>query len=88
MVLVNGTQAKVWWEKTPIYPLLKVHVFNYTNIPEFIAGKDPRLKVEDLGPLTYKEITEKVDLQHHEDNTITYRVCLVIFANNICKVSL
>jgi len=73
LALVNGTQAKSWWEKPPIFPLMKVHIFNYTNVADFLAGRDAKLKLEDLGPLTYKEITEKVDLKHHDDNTITYR---------------
>lgn len=74
LVLVNGTTAKSWWEVPPINPLMKVHIFNYTNTEAFLNGEAEKLVVEDLGPLTYKEITTKVDLQHHDDNTITYRV--------------
>lgn len=74
LVLANNTKAKQWWEKTPIYPLLKVYIFNYTNTAEFLSGKDNILRIQEIGPLTYNETAERVDLEHHNDSTISYRV--------------
>lgn len=76
LVLANNTKAKQWWEKTPIYPLLKVYIFNYTNTEDFLSGKDDILRIEEVGPLTYNETGERVELEHHGDSTISYRVRL------------
>uniref|UniRef100_A0A182NV29 Scavenger receptor class B n=1 Tax=Anopheles dirus TaxID=7168 RepID=A0A182NV29_9DIPT len=71
--LIKNSTAAEWWAKPPVYPLLKVHVFNYTNTEEFLAGKEPKLRVEDLGPFVYKETAEKIDVIHNGDGTISYR---------------
>lgn len=55
-------------------PLLRVHVFNYTNTERFLQGLDPKLKVEDIGPYVYMEKLEKTDVQFNEDGTISYKV--------------
>ncbi|XP_053682926.1 platelet glycoprotein 4-like isoform X3 [Sabethes cyaneus] len=62
-----------WWERPPVNPLLKVHVFNYTNVEEFIKGEATKLKVVDLGPYVYHETAEKVNVSYNGDGTITYK---------------
>uniref|UniRef100_U5ERK4 Putative plasma membrane glycoprotein cd36 n=1 Tax=Corethrella appendiculata TaxID=1370023 RepID=U5ERK4_9DIPT len=73
LILANDTNAKSWWIKPPIQPLLKVHIFNYTNADRFLKGLDTKLRVEDLGPYVYKETPEKINLKYHNDSTITYQ---------------
>ncbi|XP_053682925.1 lysosome membrane protein 2-like isoform X2 [Sabethes cyaneus] len=68
----NSTAAE-WWERPPVNPLLKVHVFNYTNVEEFIKGEATKLKVVDLGPYVYHETAEKVNVSYNGDGTITYK---------------
>lgn len=63
-----------WWQKSPIQPLLKIHLFNYTNIDAFLSGQDKKLKVKDVGPYVYKEFGSRVNLVFHEDNKITFNV--------------
>lgn len=78
LVLANGTKAKQWWQKTPIYPLMKIYIFNYTNAEAYLSGKENILRLQELGPITYREMSEKVDLVHHEDGTITYKVSFIL----------
>ncbi|XP_055537622.1 lysosome membrane protein 2 isoform X1 [Wyeomyia smithii] len=68
----NSTAAE-WWERPPVNPLLKVHVFNYTNTEEYIRGEATKLKVVDIGPYVYHETTEKVNVSYNGDGTITYK---------------
>ncbi|XP_058123242.1 scavenger receptor class B member 1-like [Anopheles ziemanni] len=73
LILRPNATATEWWAKPPVYPLLKVHIFNYTNTKEFLAGVDSKLKVKDLGPYVYKETAEKRNVVHNTDGTISYR---------------
>lgn len=68
----NSTAAE-WWENPPINPLLKVHVFNYTNIDEFFEGKASKLNVVDLGPFVFLETAGKTNVSFNNDGTITYK---------------
>ncbi|XP_055628151.1 lysosome membrane protein 2 isoform X2 [Toxorhynchites rutilus septentrionalis] len=68
-----NTTAAEWWEKPPVNPLLRVHVFNYTNIDEFMKGQAKKLHVVDLGPYVYHETAEKVNITFNNDGTITYK---------------
>lgn len=68
----NSTAAE-WWENPPINPLLKVHVFNYTNVDEFFEGKASKLEVVDLGPYVFLETAGKTNVSFNNDGTITYK---------------
>uniref|UniRef100_A0A1Q3G4P8 Putative plasma membrane glycoprotein cd36 n=1 Tax=Culex tarsalis TaxID=7177 RepID=A0A1Q3G4P8_CULTA len=68
----NSTAAE-WWENPPINPLLKVHVFNYTNVEEFFEGKASKLEVVDLGPYVFLETAGKTNVSFNNDGTITYK---------------
>lgn len=71
--LSHKSTAAEWWEKPPVNPLLKVHIFNYTNMDDFFSGKADKLKVVDLGPYVYHETAEKVNVSYHGNGTITYK---------------
>uniref|UniRef100_A0A182J7A1 Scavenger receptor class B n=1 Tax=Anopheles atroparvus TaxID=41427 RepID=A0A182J7A1_ANOAO len=73
LILRQNATSTNWWAKPPVFPLLKVHIFNYTNTKEFLAGVDSKLKVKDLGPYVYKETAEKINVTHNPDGTISYR---------------
>ncbi|XP_017462313.1 PREDICTED: lysosome membrane protein 2, partial [Rhagoletis zephyria] len=75
IVLKNNSEiARNWMDPDPKYDtLLKVHIFNYTNIDNYLAGIDDKIKVEDIGPLTYKEHTTKVDVSFNQNYTVTFR---------------
>ncbi|XP_058459928.1 lysosome membrane protein 2 isoform X2 [Malaya genurostris] len=71
--LSYNSTAAAWWERPPVNPLLKVHVFNYTNIDDFFSGIAEKLKVVDLGPYVYLETSDKVNISYNGDGTITYK---------------
>ena len=50
----NNSLAYDVWVKPPIYPLMGIYVFNYTNADEYLEGKDVKLKVEEVGPFVYR----------------------------------
>lgn len=74
LVLAEGTKAAQWWEVPPIDPLLRVHIFNYTNTERWLRRQDDKLIVKDLGPYVYRERYEKVNVVFNPNGTISYRV--------------
>lgn len=74
LILKNNTKSMEWWQKSPIQPLLKIHIFNYTNIDDFLSGRDKKIKLQDVGPYVYKEFGSRVNLEFTEDNKITFNV--------------
>lgn len=70
----HSETANDWINPAPKYDtLLKVHIFNYTNINEFVAGKERKIKVQDIGPLVYKEHTRKVNVTFNKNYTVSFR---------------
>lgn len=63
-----------WWMESPIQPLIKVHVFNYTNIDDYLSGRDKKIKLQDIGPYVYKQFGSRVNLEFDEDHKITFNV--------------
>lgn len=60
--------------ESPIQPLIKVHVFNYTNIDDYLSGRDKKIKLQDIGPYVYKQFGSRVNLEFDEDHKITFNV--------------
>lgn len=58
------------WVNSP-FGKLKSYLFNVTNAKEFMAGIDSRVKVEQVGPITYEIIGYNEVLNRTEDS-ITY----------------
>lgn len=73
MYAKNSTALK-YFIKPPLDPLLRVHIFNYTNADRFMSGLDDKLIVEDIGPFTFVEKLEKVNVVYNDNDTISYRV--------------
>lgn len=42
------------WKQPTVKTLLKVHIFNYTNIDEYLDGTADKIKLEDVGPYIYE----------------------------------
>jgi hypothetical protein len=51
-----------YWTKPPIDPIIKVYVFNYTNILKVMNGVDKLIKLEEVGPFIYRERVEKTEV--------------------------
>ncbi|KAK7866496.1 hypothetical protein R5R35_014360 [Gryllus longicercus] len=72
LALKNYSQAFEWWQKPPVQPKVQIYIFNYTNVPDFL-NNGTKLKVEELGPYTYLETLEKVNLIWNNNGTITFQ---------------
>jgi hypothetical protein len=75
-VLKNDSMIKEWYLKPPLNKIMKVYVFNYTNIDRFVAGLDKKLHVNEIGPLVYEEIVDKINVRY-EEFTMTFNVSQV-----------
>lgn len=42
------------WERPPVNLYLKVYLFNITNHEAFMAGRDKKINVEEVGPYVYR----------------------------------
>lgn len=64
-----------WWKNPEPEVLLKVYIFNITNSAEFIAGTDKKLKLQEIGPITFQEVLQHQNVVFHEENsTLSYTV--------------
>lgn len=65
----------IWWKDPEPEVLLKVYVFNITNSDDFIAGRDKKLKLQEVGPIVFQELTVNRDIVWHKENsTMSYTV--------------
>lgn len=65
----------LWWRNPEPEILLNVYLFNITNSEDFIAGKDKKLKLQEIGPIVFREFAENKDIEWHEENsTMSYTV--------------
>ncbi|XP_063632608.1 scavenger receptor class B member 1-like [Cydia splendana] len=80
MVIRNNSMAFSLWRAPTVQPLMKVHLFNYTNWERVRDGYDRKLHVEDVGPFVYSQKVERVNIKFEKDwlsyqerNTFRYR---------------
>lgn len=84
VVLKNNSDILNWYLKPPIDPIIKVYLFNYTNIDKFYNGTDLKLKIQECGPYVYRESVEKVNVRYSEDlltlyvRTFTFSLMFII----------
>ncbi|XP_017070192.1 scavenger receptor class B member 1 isoform X1 [Drosophila eugracilis] len=70
----NSDTAKNWLNPESKYDtLLKAHIFHYPNIDEYLSGKADKIKVVDVGPLTYQEHTVKDEVSFNKNFTVSFR---------------
>ncbi|XP_039752187.1 scavenger receptor class B member 1-like [Pararge aegeria] len=67
MVLKNNSLAFSMWRRPTVHPLMKVHLFNYTNWQRVKDGLDTKLHVEDVGPYVYSQHLERVNIVFDND---------------------
>ncbi|XP_077301234.1 scavenger receptor class B member 1-like isoform X2 [Arctopsyche grandis] len=73
MVLKNNSLAHNLWKTPPVKPLMKVHIFNYTNAEEIMSGAETKFKLQELGPYTYRETIEHVNEVFNPNGTLTFQ---------------
>ena len=64
-----------YWVNPPIEPIVRVYVFNYTNIDKVLSGAEKKIKVKEIGPYVYREHVMKIRLDIKDDK-ISYFVSL------------
>ncbi|XP_055858745.1 protein croquemort [Episyrphus balteatus] len=71
LVLKEGTENFENWKETPIPIYTKFTLFNWTNPEEF---RNPNVKpnLVEMGPYVFLEKDLKMDLDFHENNTVSY----------------
>ncbi|KAH8376094.1 lysosome membrane protein 2 [Drosophila serrata] len=70
----NSETAKDWLNPDPKFDtLLKAHIFHYPNIEDYLEGRADKIKVVDVGPLTYQEHTIKDEVSFNNNFTVTFR---------------
>lgn len=62
-----------WYLNPPIDKIIKVYLFNYTNIERFMNGQDKKIQINQIGPYVYTEFAEKVNVRT-EGYKITFNV--------------
>lgn len=70
-----------WWQDSPIQPLIKVYIYNYTNIDDYLNGRAKKMQITEVGPYVYKEFGQRVHLTFHDEHKITFYVsfnCVLI----------
>ncbi|KAK2583550.1 hypothetical protein KPH14_009504 [Odynerus spinipes] len=73
LIIRNGTTAFEFWQRSPVRLLYKIYIFNYTNVEDFESGKASKLKVQELGPYMYRETMKRVNIQMHDNHTVSYQ---------------
>lgn len=38
----------------PLEVFISVYVFNVTNVAEFVGGREPKLRLQEVGPYVYQ----------------------------------
>ncbi|XP_055631129.1 scavenger receptor class B member 1 isoform X2 [Toxorhynchites rutilus septentrionalis] len=63
-----------WWQNTSdVLVTCRIYVFSVTNRQRWLDNLDDRLKFEEIGPITYRETLDHLDVVFHENNsTISY----------------
>ncbi|KAJ8916544.1 hypothetical protein NQ315_000186 [Exocentrus adspersus] len=69
MVISNSSKNLRLWTNPPPKALISVYIFNYTNLEEFDAKLEKKLRVNEVGPYVYEETLQKVNVQFSEDGT-------------------
>lgn len=72
LVLDPSSEIYSSWQRAPIPIYLKYYFFNMTNPDEIMAGTEkPRL--QEVGPYTFLETREKVNITWNPNGTVSYR---------------
>ena len=69
----QGSDIAKSWQKPPVVPYLKFYFFNVTNHQEFLNNENVKPILQEIGPFTYNETWEKVDITYSENGEeVTY----------------
>lgn len=67
-----GLPAYEFWKNPEPEVIVKMHVFNITNSDGFLNGTDSKIKLEEVGPIVYREILRHTDVVFNGNSTLSY----------------
>ncbi|RVE46258.1 hypothetical protein evm_009082 [Chilo suppressalis] len=71
VVLQDGGEIFEMWRKPEVDLYCRVYLFNVTNAEEYMAGKEDKIKVKEVGPYVYKEGLEHEITGFNENGTLS-----------------
>ncbi|KAG0419214.1 hypothetical protein HPB47_004270, partial [Ixodes persulcatus] len=72
LILEPGNEVYAHWQEVPIPIYIKYYFFNVTN-PNEVLEQTEKPRLEELGPYTFRETREKVNITWHPNGTVSYR---------------
>uniref|UniRef100_A0AAG5DQF4 Scavenger receptor class B n=1 Tax=Anopheles atroparvus TaxID=41427 RepID=A0AAG5DQF4_ANOAO len=72
LVIKNGSSNYDNWIRTPIPMFLEIYLFNWTNADQ-LADLTVKPNFAELGPYTFSELHERVNLVWNDNNTVTFQ---------------
>ena len=74
LALTPGSKMLHMWSNPPVDPVMRVYIYNFTNLPQYLAGESPAPEVSEVGPFTYGATHEKrVEGWDRDRGTVTFR---------------
>lgn len=70
--LQKGTLSYKLWDEPPVSMYIKFYLFNITN-SEDVVNNQAKPILRQLGPYTFKESHQRVNIQPHDNYTMTYQ---------------
>ncbi|KAK4878127.1 hypothetical protein RN001_010633 [Aquatica leii] len=67
-----GFPGYEWWKTPPDQVLLRVYIFNVTNAEEFLNGTHDKLKVQEIGPIIFREHLTHSNVTFNANDTLSY----------------
>lgn len=68
--LVISNQSDLYYNfVNPSPSLVRIYIYNYTNVREVATGEEPKLRVEELGPWVYEDRMHRTNINFSDDGT-------------------
>ncbi|XP_034182926.1 scavenger receptor class B member 1 isoform X1 [Osmia lignaria lignaria] len=71
VIFSDGGEIFELWRKPDVELYVKIYLFNVTNRDEYMSGKESKLKFQEIGPYTYREVLEHADVKFNDNGTVT-----------------
>ncbi|XP_056638677.1 scavenger receptor class B member 1-like isoform X1 [Diorhabda sublineata] len=70
--MIPGLPPYEWWLIPPDYGIIKIYLFNVTNAERFLNKTDKKIKLQEIGPIIYRENLIHKNIIFNENGTLTY----------------
>lgn len=71
VLLQDGGEIFEMWRKPEVQLYTRVFLFNVTNSEEYLAGKDEKIKLQEVGPYVYREALEHKVQSFNSNGTLS-----------------